>query len=77
MITQNWVQANHYQDSVTLMQAAVRLRAVAGVGDAALMMGTAPNKELLQEAGLLTPAGTAAGPNDLIIAVQRGSSGTR
>ncbi|MDQ2807276.1 MAG: hypothetical protein M3Z04_10265, partial [Chloroflexota bacterium] len=70
MITHNWVKANRYQDSVTLMQAAVRLRAHIGVGDAALMMGTAPNKELLHEAGLLAPAGTAAGPNDLIIAVQ-------
>ncbi len=70
MITHNWVQANRYQDSVTLMQAAVRLRELSGVGDAALMMGTVPNKSLLREAGLLTPEGNTARPNDLIIAVQ-------
>ena len=69
MITRNWVKTNRYQDSVTLMQAAVRLRAQVGVGDAALMMGTAPNRSLLREAGLLTPESAAAGPNDLIIAL--------
>jgi FdrA protein len=34
------------------------------------MMGTPQNKALLQEAGLLTPAGVQAGANDLLICVQ-------
>lgn len=70
MITVNLVQPNRYQDSVTLMQVAERARALAGIADAALMMGTEPNKELLQDAGLLAPEGEAAGPNDLIIALR-------
>lgn len=69
MPTRNLIYPNRYQDSVTLMQAAERLRTRAGIADAALMMGTDPNKEMLAEAGLLAVAGQAAGPNDLIIAV--------
>jgi succinyl-CoA synthetase alpha subunit len=69
MPTRNLIYANRYQDSVTLMQAAERLRTRAGIADAALMMGTDPNKEMLAEAGLLAAEGQAAGPNDLIIAV--------
>jgi FdrA protein len=69
MPTRNIVKQNRYQDSVTLMQVAVRLRAIPGVEDASLMMGTEPNREMLAEAGLLAPEGRAAGPNDLIIAL--------
>ncbi len=72
MKTANFIQKNRYQDSVTLMQVAVRLRDTSGIEDAALMMGTDPNKEILSEASLLTSDGQAAGPNDLIIAL-RGS----
>lgn len=70
MKTINFVQTNRYQDSVTLMQVAAALRNLEGVEDAALMMGTAPNKQMLSEAGLLTPDGQPAGPNDLIIALR-------
>ncbi|HYP40476.1 MAG TPA: acyl-CoA synthetase FdrA [Chloroflexia bacterium] len=66
----NIVKSNRYQDSVTLMQVAVRLRDLAGIEDASLMMGTQPNKEMLAEAGLLTQESDAAGPNDLIIAMR-------
>ena len=65
----NIVKPNRYQDSVTLMQVAVRLRTIEGVEDASLMMGTEPNKEMLAEAGLLSQEGRVAGPNDLIVAV--------
>jgi succinyl-CoA synthetase alpha subunit len=47
---------------------------IEGIEDAALMMGTAPNKEMLFEAGLLAAEGGVAGPNDLIVAV-RGEDG--
>jgi succinyl-CoA synthetase alpha subunit len=69
MITKNLVKPNRYQDSVTLMQVAARVRELPGIEDAALMMGTKPNKEMLFEAGLLAE-GKDAGPNDLIIAVR-------
>jgi len=54
------------------MQIAARLNALEGVGEASLMMGTTPNKEILREAGLLAPSGEAASPNDLIIALRAG-----
>ncbi|HYO49503.1 MAG TPA: acyl-CoA synthetase FdrA [Chloroflexia bacterium] len=66
----NIIKPNRYQDSVTLMQVAVRLRDLDGIEDASLMMGTQPNKAMLAEAGLLTPESDAAGPNDLIIAMR-------
>jgi succinyl-CoA synthetase alpha subunit len=69
MRTVNLVKPNRYQDSVTLMQVAVRLRELEGIADASLMMGTEPNKAMLEEAGLLAPEGRAAGPNDLIVAM--------
>ncbi len=70
MITRNLIKPNRYQDSVTLMQVAERVRARDGISAAALMMGTPPNKEILQDAAQLTAEGETAGPNDLIIALQ-------
>src|SRR5437868_44168 len=70
MMTINLIKPNRYQDSVTLMQVAVKLRELHGIDEASLMMGTQPNKEMLEEAGLLTSGGHTAGPNDLIIAVR-------
>jgi FdrA protein len=70
MLTHNLIKPNRYQDSVTLMQVAERVRARDGITAAALMMGTPPNKEILQDAGQLTEDGSKAGPNDLIIALQ-------
>src|SRR3989454_77244 len=45
------------------------LEGVPGVARAAAMMGTPQNRVLMQDAGLLTAAGEAAGPPDLVIAV--------
>lgn len=64
------VKRNRYQDSVTLMQVAARLREIDGVDEVALMMGTEPNLELMREAGLLESGIVGAGPNDLIVAVR-------
>ena len=58
-----------YHDSVTLMRLTHDMEAVAGVGRAAVMMGTPPNRALLAQAGLLAADGEAAGPADLVIAV--------
>ncbi|MDQ5823092.1 MAG: acyl-CoA synthetase FdrA [Chloroflexota bacterium] len=66
----NLVKRNRYQDSVTLMQVAVKLRELAGMDDVALMMGTAPNLELMREAGLLDDGAGGAGPNDLVVALR-------
>jgi succinyl-CoA synthetase alpha subunit len=63
------IKRNLYQDSVALMQIAAQLKARPGIADASLMMGTPPNKEILQEARLLTAEGESAAPNDLIVAL--------
>ena len=65
----NFVRRSVYQDSVTLMRLTRDLEAVAGVGRAAVMMATPPNRALLGRAGLLAADGEAAGPADLLIAV--------
>jgi FdrA protein len=52
------------------MRVARRLAALAGVEDAALMIGTPANKALLAQAGLLSTDGEGAEPNDLVIAVR-------
>lgn len=59
-----------YHDSVALMQISMTLERLPGVQQAAMIMGTAQNKDLLREAGLLTPEGEQATANDLIICVQ-------
>jgi FdrA protein len=66
----NRVERGHYFDSVALMRVARRIAALAGVQDAALMIGTPANKALLARAGLLSADGERAEPNDLVIAVR-------
>lgn len=68
----NRVERGRYLDSVALMRVSRKLEALVGVEAAALMIGSPSNKALLREAGLLSPEGEKATPNDLIIAV-RGS----
>jgi FdrA protein len=66
----NRVERGRYFDSVTLMRLARRLRALPGIADAALMIGTPSNRALLREARLLAHEGEQAGPNDVVIAVR-------
>jgi FdrA protein len=66
----NVVRQGVYHVSVTLMRLTRDMELATGVRRAAAMMGTPSNRALLQEAGLLTPDGEAASPNDLIIAVE-------
>ncbi len=46
------------------------IRQLPGVTEAGAVMGTEANKELLQDAGLLTPEAQAAKPDDLILCVR-------
>lgn len=64
------VRPGAYHDSVVLMQLQKALADLPGVLDAGVVMGTEANRELLEESGLLTPDGAAAGPDDLLIAVK-------
>jgi len=64
------VRPSFYQDSVALLRVAQELRRLPGVREAAALMGTPANHELLAAAGLGTPEAKAAGPGDLILAVE-------
>jgi FdrA protein len=64
------VQPRAYYDSVSLMAASQQIAGRPGVEQAVLVMGTAHNKALLRDAGLLTEGALAANPDDLIIAIQ-------
>src|SRR5262245_12812921 len=68
------VQRSSYQDSVMLMGVALELRAAPGVEEAAALMGTPANHELLAQAGLATDDAGGAGPNDLVIVVRARSA---
>ena len=70
MLVWNVIHKSLYHDSVTLMRLTRDLQVVDGVQRAAVMMATPSNRALLRDAGLLTPDGDVASPNDLIIAVE-------
>src|SRR5436305_836124 len=63
------IKRNTYFDSITLMKIARTLTAINGVEDAAAVMATAANLELLQEAGL-TPFEGSAGMEDVLLVVR-------
>ncbi len=69
-IVANRVRRGFYLDSVALMRVSASLSERGGVETASLMIGTPSNLAILDEAGLLTQAGRAAGPDDLVIAVR-------
>ncbi|MBX9591851.1 MAG: acyl-CoA synthetase FdrA [Hyphomonadaceae bacterium] len=72
----NQVRRAFYMDSVALMRISRSVGALPGVATAALMIGSATNKKLMQDAGLLSDEGAAAGANDLILAVRADDPGT-
>ena len=61
------IKRSAYHDSVTLMQVAKAMLEIPGVADAAAVMGTAANREILDGAGLLTPEAAAAAADDLVL----------
>jgi len=70
LITKTLVKSGEYYDSVTLLEVAQGLLALAGVEDSAVVMGTHANKGILADADLLMPEAKAASADDLIIAVR-------
>jgi FdrA protein len=64
------IKISQYFDSVSLMNVARDVQALPGIDDAALVMGTAANKTLLQQVGPITPEVEAATANDLILMVK-------
>lgn len=67
----NIIKENAYFDSVTLMLFSSRLNSVEGIEQAAVMMGTDHNKELMKNSGILTNhVAEKATSNDLIIGIK-------
>ena len=66
----NRVRRAFYLDSVALMRLSRELSGRPGVEEAALMIGTPSNKEILDEAGLLADDGRQAASGDVIIALR-------
>jgi len=63
------VRKDTYRDSVTLMKISNKVAELKGVLQAAVVMATPTNKQLLKDVKLLTDESKTAGPNDLVIAL--------
>jgi succinyl-CoA synthetase alpha subunit len=70
------VLKNAYFDSAFLMLVSKAVKQLPGIRDAALVMGTEVNIEILRGIGLLGPVAQSVSPNDLIIAIQGQSAKT-
>ncbi len=66
----NEVRKGFYLDSVALMRLSREIAEMEGVQEAAMMMGTPSNREIMAGAGLFAKAGQAAGGGDLIIGIR-------
>jgi FdrA protein len=64
------VRSGAYHDSVVLMRLQAALAGLAGIVDAAAVMGTPANRELLAASGMLAPEAERARPEDLLIVVK-------
>jgi FdrA protein len=65
----NIVKKNFHRDSVQLLHLSEEAKKIDGISDAAVVMGTTTNKEILQKLSLLTDEGRAAAESDMILAV--------
>lgn len=66
----NAVRPSFYMDSVALMRCSKDIAALDGIEDAALMMGTPANRQIMTDAGLLATDGEAASAGDLVIGIR-------
>ncbi len=66
----NKVRRAMYLDSVALMRLSRAIADIDGVEEAALMMGTPANHEIMSDAGLMAAEGRTAGGGDLVIAIR-------
>ena len=73
----NEVRKGFFLHSVALMRISRAVADCPGVEEAALMMGTPANKEIMTAAGLLTEVGETATGGDLVLGVRAASFGGR
>jgi FdrA protein len=72
-VTRVRVRSHTYADSVALLQVTAALGRRTGVDEAAVVMATDLNREMLRDSGLLVDDAASAGANDLVIAVRAAS----
>jgi len=70
MVIRSVIKPSAYFDSVTLMLVQKEVRQMSGVEEAGAVMGTDANKELLRDAGVLTPEAAGARPDELVLVVR-------
>ena len=70
VVVVNRIHRGFYLDSVALMRHSRAIAGMAGVEEAALMMATPANREIMADAGLLSPEADAAEGGDLIIGIR-------
>jgi FdrA protein len=75
MIVRGEVWRAFYQDSMVLMHMAQQIRGLPGVREAAALMATPANQELLASAGLTIPESKDAAPGDLVLVVAAETEG--
>jgi FdrA protein len=73
----NVVKKNFHRDSVQLLRLSEEAKKIEGIKDAAVVMATTTNKEILEKLGLLTDEGRAASESDMILAVMADSQSAR
>ena len=69
-IVTNIVKKNFHRDSVQLLHLSEEAKKIEGIEDAAIVMGTSTNKEILNKLGLLMDDGRRASDSDMILAVK-------
>lgn len=70
MVVFNKINENAYYDSVTLMVISSKISVVEGVNQAAVMMGTDHNKEIMKNSNILNEEGEKATASDMIIGLE-------
>ena len=66
----NEVRPGFYLDSVALMRLSREIAGLPGVVEAAVMMGTPANKQIMADAGLLVASGKAAEGGELVLGIR-------
>ncbi|MCD6125711.1 MAG: hypothetical protein J7J19_01745 [Thaumarchaeota archaeon] len=69
-VVKNLVKKSFFRDSLQLMRLSEEVKRFPGILDAAVLMATDTNKEILQKLGLLTSEGEKASKDDMILAVK-------
>jgi FdrA protein len=72
-LVRNVIRKNFHRDSLLLLKLSEEAKKIRGIKDAAVVMGTVTNKEILTKLGLLTEEGKAATDSDMIVAVMADS----